>query len=1051
MSIALLLTALLTANPGYRQPLSADALAAGFAQPPQRFAPFIFWFWDAPLEPAKMAEMSRTLASVGFNPGYAHARHAMVNAPSLPGPDWLSDKWFESFGAALGEAEKAGAFLGYCDEYWWPSLQANGRVLAAHPELRAQSLSWTTTDLKAGAAVELPAGWCTVAARLAEPLPAEPVAAATPAALGKWIWHPRGDETRHRCWLRRAFTLDAGAQRAELRLTADNEYTVWLDGTKLGEAADWTVIGRYDVTRLLTPGPHVLAVETLNWDGPCGLTAGLRAELPGGVFTLASDRTWRTSLTPADGWLKPDFDDRAWTPARELHDVGGGPWHLDPATAGKQLHRPRTIVSASLQLLAPGTHWTAPAEGDWRVYTFSPYYHAGVDGGQVNCLDTRLAPAFIELALEPYARRTGDQLGRSIPGDFTDHEGAWGWKLAWSDDLAKRWQERCGDDLRRWLPCLLDEDREGASARVRWQWFDLVSDLYSGQFGAVRAWHERRGMSTTAHVWEESLTAQLFAVGDHLKLLRNVTMPGQDCLGPKALQVHDFKEPASVAEFEGRRAMTELMGAGAFGSTPWGTFNPTFLKQALNAVTAWGVSHVIPHGVFTQRKLTGNPWPPDWYADSPMFPQLRCWNDFARRASYVVSHGDAVPDVLLYNPLESLWVRADWRFFAPGGDWPLWNAPSDQANGQRMNRVNAVYSDAIGALTAARVEFLVGDRHYLGEMTVEGSTLARGPHRFQTVVLPPLDAISRAGLAKLVEFAQAGGRVYALGELPTASVESGWRDPQLAALVAQLTAAPTFARGDLPDLLAKSAPGLTSPVRLVDGAFPLLQHRRRLDGRDFLWLANNTGQPQHTTILLPALHGAASKWDCETGARLPLSSTDTPEGSRLTLDFGPLEAFWLVLDPHGTAVQVPPAPQPAVLATLAGPWTVRYDPAAQPTLEYPSAPPAEFAAGVVKPLEDWRSWGLRRFSGRLDYRTSFTLPAGGGRVLLDLGRVCHAASVSVNGQDCGQRLWGPHVFDVSAAAKAGTNEVVVRVANLLNNSYGDAQEGGLLGPVRVWR
>src|SRR3989304_1627964 len=102
-------------------------------------------------------------------------------------------------------------------------------------------------------------------------------------------------------------------------------------------------------------------------------------------------------------------------------------------------------------------------------------------------------------------------------------------------------------------------------------------------------------------------------------------MPGQDCRGRKPLRVHDFKEIESVAEFQGVRAVTELMGAGGFEGTPWGTFNPAFLKQAANAVTAWGMSHVIPNCFFTTRKLTGNPLLTYWYSENPMFPYLHMW------------------------------------------------------------------------------------------------------------------------------------------------------------------------------------------------------------------------------------------------------------------------------------------------------------------------------------------------------------------------------------------------------------------------------------------
>ena len=44
---------------------------------------------------------------------------------------------------------------------------------------------------------------------------------------------------------------------------------------------------------------------------------------------------------------------------------------------------------------------------------------------------------------------------------------------------------------------------------------------------------------------------------------------------------------------------------------------------------------------------------------------------------------------------------------------------------------------------------------------------------------------------------------------------------------------------------------------------------------------------------------------------------------------------------------------------------------------------------------------------------------------------------------------GPHVFDVGQALRPGENEIRVRIANLINNSYGEPAESGLLGPVRL--
>jgi hypothetical protein len=121
----------------------------------------------------------------------------------------------------------------------------------------------------------------------------------------------------------------------------------------------------------------------------------------------------------------------------------------------------------------------------------------------------------------------------------------------------------------------------------------------------------------------------------------------------------------------------------------------------------------------------------------------------------------------------------------------------------------------------------------------------------------------------------------------------------------------------------------------------------------------------------------------------------------------------------------------------------------QPVMEYPTTPPAEFAGGVQKSLEDWKTWGLEKFSGLMDYSKTITVDSVGKGLQLDLGKVCHVAEVWVNGKHCGARLWGPYVFDVGGALRRGANEVRVRIANLINNSYGEYTESGLLGPVRL--
>ncbi len=247
------------------------------------------------------------------------------------------------------------------------------------------------------------------------------------------------------------------------------------------------------------------------------------------------------------------------------------------------------------------------------------------------------------------------------------------------------------------------------------------------------------------------------------------------------------------------------------------------------------------------------------------------------------------------------------------------------------------------------------------------------------------------------------------------------------------------------------APGLESQVVFKTGAFPLLRHHRRVDGRDFLWLANNTDVWQTSEVAVRGARGSASIWDCETGGIRPVASAEADDGSVLTLVFKPYEAYWLVFDPKKAASSGPRERRPGIelIAAVEGPWKVTFDPAIQPAMEFPVVPPAEFVQGVEKPLEDWTVWGLQKFSGLLGYARVLTVDRPEKGMSLDLGKVAHAAEVWVNGTSCGSRLWGPHVFEIGPALRSGKNEIRVRVANLINNSYGEFAESGLFGPVRL--
>ncbi len=1050
-----------TPRPGERPQHTFAELQQQFADPDLLYAPFAFWFWDAPLDPEQTARMAAEMLAQGLNPGYAHPRHG------LPHDEWLTEPWFDAFDAALAPTREAGGYLGYCDEYWWPSGRADGRVLAAHPELAAVSLDCRTFDVAEGDSLACPQSYFTVAAQLAEPyVPGPPR-----PSLGEWIWCPEAPGENRSAWFRCPVVIpdDASITAATLCLTADNRFALYVNGERCATGDDWMEPVLVDLTEQLRPGRNLLAIEATNADGPSGLLFGVRIDFAdGSAQQVHSGPACRTAAAAAEGWTKGRFDDSAWLPPTRLGAPGAAPWFLSDLANRRT---PRTIRSATLRQIGAGEafEWQA-RQGDWRIYSFAKAHHRGIDQGDVNYLDRRLAPTFLELAHAPYQQHLASDLGATIPGVFVDNEGDYGHKLAWSNDLEREYRAQTGIDLSLGLPLLLDRDVEGLWPKARWDWYRAVSTIYSdGFFGAVSRWLAERGMYCISNLWEESLSAQAYAVGDFFAAQRSVSMPGNDCLVHKPLLVHDFKETQSVTEFEGRRFQSEILGVAGWEMTP------VLMKKSANAVITWGVSHIVPHGVNLNRNLATIPYPPDWYTSNPYWPWMHLWTDFCRRASFVNSCGHTVPDVLLLNPMDSVWALLGGRVFDPEQPVSFNDLFNSQATtgeeGISLAELERVYSSAINQLTAARVQYLIADAYYLRQMTVdERGRLGRGPFEFRAIVVPSLFLLPLDIAERLVAFAEAGGAVYLLGDLPVASAEHGLNDPRLRRLMQRLVSLPSVQRAPegVGQLVAAGAAHLTPQVEFASGSFELLDLHRRIDGRDFFWLANNTGARQESLLRFRDARGAAFKWDCESGAITALSSEETDSASRVRLTFEPYEAYWLVFDPQGRPHAAPTA-APAVAAkptVLPGPWQVRFQPTVQPPAPTPGATqeiPAAFQGdeGTPLPLQTWTEFGLGDFSGYLDYTTHFSLEQAPRRLRLDLGEVRHVAEVWVNGHSVGQRAWPPFAFDLTDFAKRGDNELTVRVGNLLCNRmrrFGrsgwttpatDDFQAGLLGPVTL--
>ena len=150
--------------------------------------------------------------------------------------------------------------------------------------------------------------------------------------LGAWIWADKVFD-RQTCQLWRAFEIpaDSPVAKARLLMTVDNEFTLFLDGRELGRGVEWRELFDFDLTPLMSPGRHVLAVRAFNASSTAGMLFGLRIILADGrMLQVRSDATWRIVPERTSGWEERLEAAESWPAAKGWFAFGVMPYWTTP-------------------------------------------------------------------------------------------------------------------------------------------------------------------------------------------------------------------------------------------------------------------------------------------------------------------------------------------------------------------------------------------------------------------------------------------------------------------------------------------------------------------------------------------------------------------------------------------------------------------------------------------------------------------------------------------------------------------------------------------------
>ena len=854
-----------------------------FERPDSIYAPYVFWFYDQDLSSMgiKPQEMAHQLASKGFNPGYAHARQNYAHdfaklsnehVKPISREQWMSPEWFDVLEKQALQAEADGSHACYADEFQWPSMQAAGRLVADDPSLRSRSLRFKYIDLRPGESAKTDECFFAVAARV---MRREPVSYVVRAPENGWKLSrasfdqspPDKDNTQ---------PINMASFWSDAPDAVFTYYTYVPEAGRYCFSACWNHTGQNTGEAVYSLDGQEFYVDQrkgiLCWNklGDVELSAGMHEiRLTNrGEGRLSADAV---KLTSKDG-TELILDDLQ-TMKRDIAWLDGD----------------------SIRLVQENLFEAAQ---DTRLYLFDIQIQRGYDGSTIDNLQKRTSQLFYERAWRPHMEKLGGHMGsgRAINGIFSDHEGDYGYKMAWSDDLSEAYAEKYGEDIRLTLPLLIDRDVQGRDVICRFRWFDTVSDIYTAHFHMLSDRAAERDLYFTMHTWEESLQLQACCVGDIFKLNRGISLPGTDALCCVAYNPLNFKDHFSVAEFEGRRFMNEVMALNGLSN-----YTPDELKKQGNFLAAYGVSHVINHAVKMTRPLAQSVVTPDFYNIDPCWQAMGQYTDFIRRISFVNSNGRADASVLVLSPMDSMFALAENDVFDMNfktldveGGIPAINA----SFGGEAGEINREYGELIRFLTRNRTDHLCADKEYVRRMGVCGGKLSYNAFSFDTVIVPRTVMMDLAAAEKLAEFAESGGKVVWIGVFPSSTLQKGRNDAALSKAISRIERSGNLTHiSDICDIYDAGKLRIPSGVEVLEGCSTLLSHRRLIDGRHFVFICNNKNSSAESLVRIPGVKGKAFLLDPSTGEKIVPESFETPEGICVRIGFAPFGSFYLVIDP----------------------------------------------------------------------------------------------------------------------------------------------------------
>ncbi len=534
---------------------------------------------------------------------------------------------------------------------------------------------------------------------------------------------------------------------------------------------------------------------------------------------------------------------------------------------------------------------------------------------------------FIHHTYDAYAREIGADLGDTVKGVFTDEPqyymsnpemGNTFRGVPYTEAMSALFERTFGYHLVDALPALLFPTQGGEHHRYNYRLCvtQMFVDHFTKQIGQ---WCERHHCDMTGHFMaEDSFSSQIFAIGAAMPHYEYMQSPGIDLICRRQSDPLLPRQTSSGAhQFGRRRILSE-----SFGGSGW---NLSFVEQKWIAdwLFVHGVTYMNQH--LSYYSLWGGrkrDWPPSFFYQQPWWKHYSFMSDYMARVNLIAQSGEVSNDLLLIHTI--------------GSGWATWT-PDDMAAcdgyGQQMVQI----SEWLGQMQR--------DHDYGDEMLmarhgkVQDGLFQINLASYKLVILPPALTLADSTVELLRQWMDAGGKLICAGEKPVmvngiaSDLSTLWSHTNCISIDNSREALQHAVDGALPVRVSATQNGVNCPV--------ILARQTALDdGRMATYLVNRslTEAPGDVLITL-AGEGSLGLWNLQSGEIEPVAYTHQDGYSQLTLPFGIVQSYMLVIDLKATSA---PAEAPAATQAL-----MVLNDAPKIELTQPNALPLDFATLII--------------------------------------------------------------------------------------------------------